>query len=82
MAARRAVVGADPDQPVDPALGLEIAIGVLALDQQRRRLDPGLLAGMMVDQFDLHPVPLGPAACTCAAASRPSRCSRCRRRRH
>jgi hypothetical protein len=40
---------------VDAALGLEIAIGVLALDQQGRRLDPGLLARMMVDQLDLQP---------------------------
>ena len=44
------------------ALDLQIAIGVLALDQQRRRLDPRLLAGMEVDQFDLHAMPLGPAA--------------------
>ena len=61
VAPRRAVERADPDQPVHPAFGLGIAIGVLALDQQRRRLDPRLLAGMVVDQLDLHAVPLGPA---------------------
>ena len=61
VAARRAVVGRNPHQPVDPALDLEIAVGVLALDQQGRRLDPGLFAGVMVDQFDLHSVALGPA---------------------
>ncbi len=41
---RRAVVGADPHQAVDPAFGLGIAIGVLALDQDRGRFDPRLLA--------------------------------------
>ena len=61
VAPRRAVVGADPDQPVDAAFGLQIAVGIFALDQDRRRLDPRLFARMMVDQIDLHPVALAPA---------------------
>ena len=56
-----AVVRADPDQPVDAAFGLQIAIGIVALNKDGRRLDPGLLAGVVVDQFDLHAVALGPA---------------------
>ena len=55
MAARIGVVGADPHQAVDAAFGLQIAVGVLAFDQQGRRLDPGLLARMMIDQLDLIP---------------------------
>jgi hypothetical protein len=55
------VVRADADQAVDAALGLGIAIGVLALQQQRGRLDPRLLARMLVDQLDLQPVPPAPA---------------------
>src|SRR4029453_10756458 len=54
VAAGVAVVGADSHQPVDPAFGLQIAVGILALDQQGRRLDPRLLARMWVDHLDLH----------------------------
>jgi hypothetical protein len=61
VTARVRIIGADPDQAVHPAFGLGIAIGVLALDQQSRRLDARLLAGMIVDQLDLHAVALGPA---------------------
>ncbi len=61
VAPGRAVVGADPHQPVDTALGLEVAIGILTLDQQRRRFDAGLLARVVIDQLDLHPVAFAPA---------------------
>ncbi len=61
MAPRRAVVGADPHQPVDAALGLGIAIGILALEQQGRGFDARLFAGMVIDQLDLHAAALGPA---------------------
>jgi hypothetical protein len=44
------------------AFGLQIAIRILALDQDRRRLDPRLFARMVIDQLHLHPVPLGPSA--------------------
>src|SRR5580704_18269343 len=43
------------------ALGLEPAIGVGAADLDRRRLDPGALAGALLDPFDLVAVRLGPA---------------------
>ena len=43
------------------AFGLEVAVGVLAFDENRRRLDAGLLARMMVDHLDLEAVPLAPA---------------------
>ena len=62
MAARRAVIGADADEAVDAAFCLGIAIGALALDVQRRRLDPGLLARLIFDRLDLEAAPLGPAA--------------------
>ena len=58
---RRAVIRAYTYQPVDAALGLGIAIGVLALDQQRRALDPGLVARGIFDRLDLEPAPFGPA---------------------
>src|SRR5690606_23162135 len=59
---RRAVVRADPRQPVHAAFGLGVAVGVLALDQQSRRLDPGLLAGAVLDALDLVALALGPAS--------------------
>ena len=59
--ARRAVIGADPHEPVDAAFGLGIAIGVLALDQQRAAFDARLFAGMVIDQIDLVAVAFGPA---------------------
>src|SRR6185312_8697575 len=40
------VVRADADQAMYPALGLEVPVGVLSLDEDRRRLDARLLAGM------------------------------------
>jgi hypothetical protein len=40
VAPRRTVIGADPHQAVHAAFGLGIAIGVLALDQDRRDLMP------------------------------------------
>ena len=61
MAARRAVIGANPDETVDPAFGLGIAIGILALDQQRAALNPGLLPRVVIDQFNLVAMALSPA---------------------
>ncbi len=51
----------DPHESMHPALGLQPAVGVLARDLQRRRLDPGLLARAFVDELDLVAPPLGPA---------------------
>ena len=63
--ARLAAVGGverrQPHQPVDALLGAEQAVGVLAVDQERGRLDPGLLPRRGLEQLDLEPAPLGPA---------------------
>src|SRR5262249_2153624 len=40
---------------------LEVAVGVLAGDLERRRLDAGLVAREEVDDLDLVAAPLGPA---------------------
>ena len=42
-------------------LGLEPAIGVVALDQERGALDPGLFAVGHLDDLDLELPPFGPA---------------------
>src|SRR6185369_7196336 len=54
------VIGADPDQSVNSTFRLEIAVRILALDQHGGGLDPRLLAGMVVDQLDLHSVAFAP----------------------
>ena len=51
---------ADPDQAVDPRLALEVAVGVLALDVDRRRLDAGDVPLLAVDDLGLVPLRLGP----------------------
>ena len=47
---------------MDAAFGLGIAIGILALDQHRRRFDPRLFARLIFDQLDLEAALFGPAA--------------------
>ena len=47
------VVRADPDEPVDAGLALEVAVGVLALDVDRRHLDARGAAVLAVG--DLRP---------------------------
>lgn len=61
MPPRRAVIGRDAHQPVHAAFGLGPAIGILALDEQRRGLDARLFARVIIDQLDLVAAPLGPA---------------------
>ena len=56
-----AVERGDADQPVDAALGLGIAIGILALDLDRRGFDTGLIACLIIDHRDLVSAGLGPA---------------------
>ena len=58
---RLRVVGRDPHQPVDALLRLQIAVGVLALDLDRDRLDARLFARQQVEHRDLEAVPLRPA---------------------
>jgi len=61
VAPRRTVIWADTDQPVHAAFGLGIAIGVFALDQQRGRLDPRLLARLILHRLHLEAALFGPA---------------------
>ena len=61
VAAGGRVEGRDADQAVDPALGLQPAVGVRAADPVGDRADAGLLARALGDQLDLHAVRLGPA---------------------
>ena len=50
-----------PHQPVDALLAAEQTVGVLAFDQERGRLDPGLLPRRGLEQLHLEPALLGPA---------------------
>ncbi len=65
-----------------PDFGLQPAIGVLALDQNGRRFDAGLLAFALPDDLDLVAVPLRPAHIHAQEHLRPNPGFRCRRRRH
>ena len=56
-----AVERAQADEPVDAALGLEEAVGVLALRRERRRLEAGLLPRARLDQLRLEAAILCPA---------------------
>ena len=51
----------DAHEPVHARFGLEPAMGVVALDHDRRRLDPGLVAGRLFDHLDVELPPLRPA---------------------
>ena len=82
VAARVGVERRDAHQAMHAAFGLEPAIGIGAVDPDRRRFDAGALAGALLEPFDLVAVLPRPSAYTCAAASRPSPAPRCRRRRH
>src|SRR5580658_7317164 len=55
------VKGADPDEPVHAALGLGVAVGVLALDDERRLRDAGLVPRLDVLDLDLEAAALRPA---------------------
>src|SRR4051794_19589070 len=59
--ARIRVVGRDAHQPVDARFGLEPAVGVLALDLERRRLEARLFARALLDQAHLIAALLRPA---------------------
>src|SRR5207253_10488379 len=55
------VEGRNPDESVHADLPLEVAVGVLALDGDRRRLDPRLLARLQIDDLGLEAGALAPA---------------------
>ena len=61
VAAGGAVIGRDADQAVDARFRLQPAKGVVALDDDGRRLDAGLFALVALDQLDLVAAALGPA---------------------
>ena len=61
VAAVGAVERAQADEPVHTALGLEEAVGVLALRGERRRLQSGLLPRARLDELRLEAAILGPA---------------------
>ena len=58
---RVGVKGAHAHQPVHAVFALQIAIGVLALDEDSGGLDARLVAGLIVHQLVGVPVALGPA---------------------
>src|SRR5205085_12509916 len=51
----------NPDQSMDAALGLEIAVSVLAADQQRDRFDSDFFAGLNIDNLRFETASLNPA---------------------
>ena len=61
VAAVRAVERRDADEPVDAALGLEEAVGVLALHGRRRGLEARLLARARLDELGLEAAAVRPA---------------------
>ena len=61
MATRVGIEWRDPHQAMHARFGLQPAMGVVALDGDRRRLDPGLFARRLFDQVDRIAAPLGPA---------------------
>ena len=61
VTAVRAVERAQADEPVHTALGLEEAVGVLALDRDGGRLEAGFLARACLDQLGLEAAVVRPA---------------------
>src|SRR5262249_16938555 len=49
------------DEPVHAGLGLHVAVRVRALDGERRALDPGALAGLLLEQLGPEAAALAPA---------------------
>ena len=55
------IEGRDPDEPVDTVFGAQPAVGAVAADLKRGRLEAGLVALDDVDQIDVEARSLGPA---------------------
>ena len=81
LAARVGVERRDADEPVHAALAAEQAVGVPALDRERRGADPGLRARLRLRGSPTRSRGAPPSAGTCAAACWSSPARRCRRRR-
>src|SRR5216684_5568461 len=60
MAARGLIEGRDAHEAMDAGLGREQPVGVLAADKDRRALQAGFLARLVVHEFALEAAPLGP----------------------
>src|SRR5262249_26826038 len=59
--ARSGIERAKPDQPVDAGFGGQEPVGVLALHRESRRLDPGFLAWLFIDDLCLEPSAFAPS---------------------
>ncbi len=55
------VEGRDANEPVDPALRLEVAVGVVARDKERGTFNAGFLPGKNVEDLGGQSVAFGPA---------------------
>ena len=55
------IVRRDAHEPMHARFGLQPAVGVMALDHDRRRLDAGLVARRLFDHLDVELPPLRPA---------------------
>ena len=51
----------DADEPMHAAFGVQIAVGILAADEERRRLNADFFAGLDVDRLRGEAAPLDPA---------------------
>ena len=65
---------ADPDEPVDAALGRQQPVGVVPVHGERRRLDARLVAVVDLVDVDVEAIAAPPTARTSAAACRPNPC--------
>ena len=74
------VEGADADQAVDARLALQIAVGHRPADGDRGAVDAGLFVVLAVEQLGRRSRGPWPSSGTSAAAFRPNRWRRCRRR--
>ncbi len=73
------VVRTDPDETMDPGLALQVTVGVLTFDVDRRHLDAGCAAIFAVGDLCREFLRLGPHQNTSGESSRPSRTPRCHR---
>ena len=60
MTTRRLIERRDADQPMDTGFGRHQAKRVLAVQRERRALDPGFFARLVVEHLSLEAAALGP----------------------
>ena len=61
VAARVGVERRDAHQAMNPDLGLQVAVGVFAIDLESRALDAGAFAGLQIGDIDFETAPFGPS---------------------